>query len=1049
MKPPRLPLLPAAWLLAGLTPAGAQVRLTELLAVNSGGLRDQAGAPQPWIEVWNAGQVSPVSLANYRLIHGGVTWLFPSVRIMPDERMVVFASGQDKKEVISPLHTGFRLAAEGGTLVLQNASGSMISTLPYPALPPDSSWGRDEWDSAAIPQQTGSYTIPSPGERNNFEGPGVAGDVVFDTPSRAFSVPLTVSLSAVVPDPSAEIRFTTNRTVPTAASPLYTGPISVGTTQMIRARVFKAGLLPGPTRTAAWLALHSTTRDFSSTLPIAVITPFSTTSPPDDGDQISWLWLWEPGADGRARMADPPTLTSRIVMDKRGSSTLGNPKFNLNLETRNDYDDDGRDVPLLGMAAHSDWVFHAPYDYDRSLLHNPLMYTLSRSIGRYAPDSRMAEVFIDVTGGSLNFTGTSSSTSDYYGVYNVMEKIRRDGKRVDIQKLGPYDNSPEAKTGGYIWKVDRQDPQDTGFTAGGQLLAYYYPKERELKSPQRAPQEQYLTDYLNSFSAALHSADWKNPETGYAAWLDVPSAIDNHLLNLWPYNVDAFRLSTFWHKNAGGKIVAGPIWDFDRSLSSTDGRDADPSAWGNGNWPEGGFFAAHWWQRLFEDIDFYQKYIDRWQALRRTRFSPASVNALIDSLNQAVSPEAITRDTARWQRGRRAWTSPFTGTVHPASQAAEVQRLKDYLQQRANYFDSQWVGPVTASPPGGFVPADTAVTLAGPVGVPVYYTLNGPDPRPSGGGPPIAEAQLWNGTPVSVPPGTRVLARAYKAGHTAVSGGRLNPPLVSNWGGLTDPQYTSSAPAGTGNTAITEIHFNPADPTEAEITANPAWTNNSFEFLELRNTGSHPIDLRSARFTTGVTYIFAPGIPELEPGAHLIVSSDPAAFTARYGAAKAPVYGPWSGNLSNSGETLTLNGPDGSLIQTITYDDKWFASADKGGFSLVVHDPAAQTEVFGSPANWRASAVPGGSPGHHDSASLPPAKPSGEMISCVYQQATRSLLLTWHAMAGARYAIWVSEDLISWSIAARGLTANGSTGVFEYTPPAGVLKQFFKVQLEL
>ena len=134
------------------------------------------------------------------------------------------------------------------------------------------------------------------------------------------------------------------------------------------------------------------------------------------------------------------------MIDKRGSSTLGNPKFNLNLESRNDHDDDERDLPLLGMPAHSDWVLHAPYDYDRSLFHSPLMYALSQSIGRYASDSRMAEVFIDVTGGTLNFTGTSSGSSDYYGVYNVTEKVRRGKERVDINKLDIYENTADAKT---------------------------------------------------------------------------------------------------------------------------------------------------------------------------------------------------------------------------------------------------------------------------------------------------------------------------------------------------------------------------------------------------------------------------------------------------------------------------------------------------------------------------------------------------------------------------------------------------------------------------
>lgn len=1033
----------AGCLLVSLTKLSAQVRLTEILATNSGGLKDQAGVPRPWIELWNPSQAGPVNLANYRLVHGASTWLFPAVHIMADERMIIFASGMDLKEVTAPLHTNFVLSESGGTLTLQNSSGSTISRFDYPALLPDISWGRDEWDTATNPVQTGVYAHPTPGERANYDEAGVAGHVVIDPPPGAFTGTLSVTLSLATPDPGAIIRYTTNRTVPTAASTPYTGPISITSTQMIRARVFRQGLLPGETETAAWLQLNATTQSFSSAIPICVLTSFTTTAPPDDGDQAAYLWVWEAGADGRARFTDSPAVASRTVIDKRGSSTLGNPKFNLNVELRKNRDDDERDVALLGMAAHSDWVFGAPYNYDRSLIHNPLMSAISRSMGRYACDSRMAEVFIDVTGSTLNFTGTASGTSDYFGVYNIMEKVRRGSARVDINRLNTYDNGEQTKTGGYIWKVDRIDPGDTGFTAGGQLLAYYYPKEVDLESPQRAPQRQYLTNYLNGFNAALNSATWTDPVSGYAAWIDVPATIDNHLLNLWSYNVDAFRLSTYFYKDAGGKIFPGPIWDFDRALSSTDGRDANPVAWGNGNWPEGGFFAAIWWERFFKDIDFYQKYIDRWQDLRRGQFSPAVVNARIDAMNSAIGTEAVARDLARWNNSKRAWTSPFTGTAY-SGQPAEIQRIKDYLQQRANYFDTQWVGPVNASPSEGAVAANTTVTLTGPAGVPVYYTLNGQDPRPSGGGAPIASAVLWNGTPIPVSGFTRILARAWKSGHTGATGGTLNPPLLSKWSGLRDLKYFTDDAAAAGNLVITEINFNPLDPSPEELAAGPGWTNNSFEFLELRNTGPRRVDLTGVRFTSGISYDFpSDGAAFVEPGAYIIVASDPAALVARYGSA-ARVFGPWSGNLSNGGETITLLAANDSVIQSLTYDDTWFPEADKGGATLVIFDALASPATINTQGNWRASAATGGSPGGSDPAGLQPG-PEGDVISVLYHPETSSITLTFHSVPNGNYSVMTSPDLHAWTTARSDLPAGGNATVFEYTPAAGLTRFFMKV----
>ena len=59
----------------------------------------------------------------------------------------------------------------------------------------------------------------------------------------------------------------------------------------------------------------------------------------------------------------------------------------MNLELQ---DEDGIDTTCspLGMPAHSDWVLHAPFRYDRSMIHNDLIYRLSNDAGRYAVRTR-------------------------------------------------------------------------------------------------------------------------------------------------------------------------------------------------------------------------------------------------------------------------------------------------------------------------------------------------------------------------------------------------------------------------------------------------------------------------------------------------------------------------------------------------------------------------------------------------------------------------------------------------------------------------------------
>ena len=99
------------------------------------------------------------------------------------------------------------------------------------------------------------------------------------------------------------------------------------------------------------------------------------------------------------------------------------------------------------------------------------------------------------------------------------------------------------------------------------------------------------------------------------------------------------------------------------------------------------------------------------------------------------------------------------------------------------------------------------------------------------------------------------------------------------------------------------------------------------------------------------------------PGGRLIIGSNPAALTARYGALN-PVAGPYLGSLDNSTETVRITAADGSTIKQFTYSDSapWPEAADGDGYSLVLVNPSANPDHT-QPANWRSSASALGQPG--------------------------------------------------------------------------------------
>ena len=127
--------------------------------------------------------------------------------------------------------------------------------------------------------------------------------------------------------------------------------------------------------------------------------------------------------------------------------------------------------------------------------------------------------------------------------------------------------------------------------------------------------------------------------------------------------------------------------------------------------------------------------------------------------------------------------------------------------------------------------------------------------------------------------------------------------------------------------------------------------------------GIRPIDLSGVRLRDGVEFEFSQGaVGRLGPGERVVVVRDRQAFAARYGAGINIAGEFTSGGLNNRGEQISLEDGNGNLLLQFTYADSgaWPDRADGLGSTLELIDMAG---ADGDPANWRASAEYGGSPG--------------------------------------------------------------------------------------
>ena len=319
-------------------------------------------------------------------------------------------------------------------------------------------------------------------------------------------------------------------------------------------------------------------------------------------------------------------------------------------------------------------------------------------------------------------------------------------------------------------------------------------------------------------------------------------------------------------------------------------------------------------------------------------------------------------ESARWGfRSPNSWESYQANLMNN-----HFRGLTDTMVSRfkSNGMYPDIVAPVF-SQHGGSVMPTTPISMSSNART-IYYTVDGNDPRLPGGVPnPVANVlSLRSGAgannvsnPLFLRSPTRLKARAYDT-------------RTGEWSALNEALYTiDSEPANSRNLVIAELNYHPDEPSSAEESAISN-DRDDYEFIELLNTGSRNIDLTGVRFDSAVNFAF-PDNTVLEPGERLLLLRQRIAFEARYGSLPNIQSFEYTGRLSNDGERILLSGPASQPIIDFTYNDQppWPAAADGEGSSLVLLNPDSPGES-GDPSTWRASRIPGGTPGEEGSSGL-------------------------------------------------------------------------------
>lgn len=300
----------------------------------------------------------------------------------------------------------------------------------------------------------------------------------------------------------------------------------------------------------------------------------------------------------KGNAAYPGQTAVKCNIRGRGNTTWSWPKkpYLVKLESK---------TSLLGMPAHKRWVLLANF-MDRTLMRNLVaMKVASLTALDWSPSCQSVELVLD---------------GKHMGTYLFIEQVRVDDDRVAIDEKDGfmleldfhYDNDNQwIEPLGRCWQ--RSD---------GIPFSIKYPESDEI-TPARVQQ---IKDYVSEVSRAIYGDYLANPDLGYQKYLDVDSFIDYWIVFEVMGNHELSNPgSVYMHRDKGGKLVAGPVWDFDWGVLSY--RTSPQARTGLIN------SGAIWYAKLFPDPTFHSKLKARFQELLPTlREIPAYMEEMEEKL---------------------------------------------------------------------------------------------------------------------------------------------------------------------------------------------------------------------------------------------------------------------------------------------------------------------------------------------------------------------------------------------------------------------------------
>lgn len=327
-----------------------------------------------------------------------------------------------------------------------------------------------------------------------------------------------------------------------------------------------------------------------------------------------------------------------MQMKGRGNSTWAYPKkpYAIKLDSK---------AKVLGMAKEKRFDLLANW-MDRTLMRNDVTFHLANmtsSMG-WNPHGKFVEVILN---------------GKHIGNYYLCEHIKVSENRVNIKELDTNATEGNAITGGYIMELDVNYDEVNKFKSSYYNLPYMFKDPDEVNDSQIA----YMQQYVSDMEAALYD-DTKFANREYLSYMDIDSYIDWWFIHelsgngepIWPK-------STYMHKDMNGKMIAGPVWDFDWGTYTND------IGWYDMN--------AVYYSRLFQDPIFVETVKNRWNS-QKDKFAEA-VSYIQETADYLKHSDEI--NNALWPISQRVNGDEDLTYINATS------RMKEIFQKRIEWMD--------------------------------------------------------------------------------------------------------------------------------------------------------------------------------------------------------------------------------------------------------------------------------------------------------------------------------------------------------------------------